>query len=47
MSKAMMSFIVTTGIEPEVVAAIQKTQAREAICSMSAGHTKGKTVFIR
>jgi NADPH:quinone reductase-like Zn-dependent oxidoreductase len=45
--KAMMSFIVSTGIEPEVGAPIQMTEAREAIGSMIAGHTRGKTVFIR
>jgi NADPH:quinone reductase-like Zn-dependent oxidoreductase len=45
--KAMMSFIVTTGIQPEVGAAIQMTEAREAIGLMIAGHTRGKTVFIR
>jgi NADPH:quinone reductase-like Zn-dependent oxidoreductase len=45
--KAMMSFIVTTGIHPEVGAAIQMTEAREAIGLMIAGHTRGKTVFIR
>jgi NADPH:quinone reductase-like Zn-dependent oxidoreductase len=45
--KAMMSFIVTTGIQPEVGTAIQMTEAREAIGSMIAGHTRGKTVFTR
>ena len=45
--KAMMSFIVTTGIQPEVGAAIQMTEAREAIGLMIAGHTRGKTVFTR
>ena len=45
--KALMSFIVTAGIEPEVGAAIQMTEARDAIGAMIAGHTRGKTVFIR
>jgi D-arabinose 1-dehydrogenase-like Zn-dependent alcohol dehydrogenase len=45
--KALMRFIVATGIKPEVGAAIQMTEAREAIGSMIAGHTRGKTVFIR
>ena len=45
--KAMMNFIITTGIRPEVGAAIPMEEAREAIGSMIAGHTRGKTVFIR
>jgi NADPH:quinone reductase-like Zn-dependent oxidoreductase len=45
--KAMMSFIITTGIQPEVGAAVPMEEAREAIGSMIAGHTRGKTVFTR
>jgi hypothetical protein len=45
--KVMMSCIVATGIQFEVGAAIQMTEAREAIGLMIAGHTGGKTVFIR
>jgi NADPH:quinone reductase-like Zn-dependent oxidoreductase len=45
--KAMMNFIITTGIRPEVGAAIPMEEAREAIGSMIAGHTRGKTVFTR
>lgn len=45
--KAMMSFIVTAGIRPEVGAAIPMEDAREAIGAMIAGHTRGKTVFTR
>jgi NADPH:quinone reductase-like Zn-dependent oxidoreductase len=45
--KAMMSFIITTGIQPEVGAAVPMAEAREAIGSMIAGHTRGKTVFTR
>ena len=45
--KAMMSFIITAGIQPEVGAAIPMEEAREAIGSMIAGHTSGKTVFTR
>jgi NADPH:quinone reductase-like Zn-dependent oxidoreductase len=45
--KAMMSFIITTGIRPELGAAIPMEEAREAIGSMIAGHTRGKTVFTR
>ena len=44
---AMMRFIVTTGIQPEVGATIPMTEAREAIGLMIAGHTRGKTVFTR
>ena len=43
--KAMMSFIVTSGIQPEVGLVSPMAEAREAIGSMIAGHTKGKTVF--
>ena len=45
--KAMMSFIVTAGIRPEVGAAIPMEDAREGIGAMIAGHTRGKTVFTR
>ena len=45
--KAMMSFIVTAGIQPEVGVVIPMAEAREAIGSMIAGHTTGKTVFTR
>jgi NADPH:quinone reductase-like Zn-dependent oxidoreductase len=45
--KAMMSFIIATGIQPEVGAAVPMEEAREAIGAMIAGHTKGKTVFTR
>jgi D-arabinose 1-dehydrogenase-like Zn-dependent alcohol dehydrogenase len=45
--KAMMSFIVTAGIRPEVGAAIPMEDAREAIGAVIAGHTRGKTVFTR
>ena len=45
--KAMMSFIVTAGIQPEVGVVIAMAEAREAIGSMIAGHTTGKTVFAR
>jgi NADPH:quinone reductase-like Zn-dependent oxidoreductase len=45
--KAMMSFIVTTGIQPEVGVVIPMAEAREAIRAMIAGHTRGKTVFTR
>jgi NADPH:quinone reductase-like Zn-dependent oxidoreductase len=45
--KAMMSFIVTAGIQPEVGVVIPMAEAREAIGSMIAGHTRGKTVFTR
>ena len=44
---AMMSFIVTAGIQPEVGVVTPMTEAREAIGSMIAGHTSGKTVFTR
>ena len=43
--KAMISFIVTAGIQPEVGVVIPMAEAREAIGSMIAGHTTGKTVF--
>ena len=45
--QALMRFIVTAGIEPELGAVIPMTEAREAIGAMIAGHTRGKTVFIR
>jgi D-arabinose 1-dehydrogenase-like Zn-dependent alcohol dehydrogenase len=45
--KAMMSFITTTGIQPEVGAVLPMEEAREAIGSMIAGRTRGKTVFTR
>jgi NADPH:quinone reductase-like Zn-dependent oxidoreductase len=45
--KAMMGFIITTDIRPEVGAAIPMEEAREAVGSMIAGHTRGKTVFTR
>ena len=45
--KAMISFIVTAGIQPEVGVVIPMAEAREAIGSMIAGHTTGKTVFTR
>jgi D-arabinose 1-dehydrogenase-like Zn-dependent alcohol dehydrogenase len=45
--KAVMSFIVTAGIQPEVGVVIPMAEAREAIGSMIAGHTTGKTVFTR
>jgi NADPH:quinone reductase-like Zn-dependent oxidoreductase len=45
--KAMMSFIVTAGIQPEVGVVIPMAEAREAIGSMIAGHTRGKTIFTR
>jgi D-arabinose 1-dehydrogenase-like Zn-dependent alcohol dehydrogenase len=44
---AMISFIVTTGIQPEIGATIPMAKAREAIGSMIAGNTRGKTVFTR
>jgi NADPH:quinone reductase-like Zn-dependent oxidoreductase len=44
---AMISFIVATGIQPEVGATISMAEAREAIGSMIAGNTRGKTVFTR
>lgn len=45
--KAMMRFIVTTGIKPEVGSLVPMEQARQAIAAMIAGHTRGKTVFTR
>ena len=45
--KTMMSFIVTAGIQPEVGVVTAMAEAREAIGSMIAGHTTGKTVFTR
>ena len=44
---ALISFVVTAGIQPEVGATIPMAQAREAIGSMFAGHTRGETVFTR
>jgi D-arabinose 1-dehydrogenase-like Zn-dependent alcohol dehydrogenase len=44
---AMMSFIVTAGIQPEVGVVMPMAKAREAIGAMIAGHTRGKTVFTR
>jgi len=44
---AMMQFVIRSGIEPEVGAAVPMTGAREAIRDMVEGRTRGKTVFTR
>ena len=45
--EAMMNFIVTKGIKPEVGSVVDMEDARDAIAAMISGHTKGKTVFTR
>ena len=42
-----MSFIITTGIRPEVGAVHPMEEARKAIGSMIAGRIRGKTAFTR
>jgi NADPH:quinone reductase-like Zn-dependent oxidoreductase len=44
---ALISFVVNAGIQPEVGVTIPMAEACEAIGSMIAGHTRGKTVFTR
>jgi D-arabinose 1-dehydrogenase-like Zn-dependent alcohol dehydrogenase len=44
---ALISFVVAAGIQPEVSATIPMAEASEAIGTMIAGHTRGKTVFTR
>ncbi len=45
--EAMMRFIVTTGIKPEVGSVVPMEQARQAVAAMIAGRIRGKTVFTR
>jgi NADPH:quinone reductase-like Zn-dependent oxidoreductase len=45
--KAMMRFIATVGIKPEIGSIVPMEDAHQAIAAMIAGHTAGKTVFTR
>jgi NADPH:quinone reductase-like Zn-dependent oxidoreductase len=44
---AMMRFVATTGIQPEIGSLVPMEDAHSAIAAMIAGKTKGKTVFTR
>ena len=45
--KAMMQFIITNNIKPEIGAVVPMTEAGEAVRDMIEGRTRGKTVFTR
>ena len=45
--KAMMQFIISNDIKPEVGAILPMTEARAAIAEMIDGRMRGKTVFTR